>query len=55
MLCISPVWRIRKINSYKNVFTNASIQYSFCMNLLGSEQLHISINTDRKAIIYEYI
>jgi len=32
------------INSYKNVFTNASIYYTVYMNLLGSEQLQIVKN-----------
>ena len=35
------MWRIRQIDLYKKVLTNASIQRSFLTNLLGSEQLQI--------------
>ena len=37
-LRVSSIWRIRQINSYKNMLLHASIPCIFLMNLLDSEQ-----------------
>ncbi len=46
-LRVSSVWRIRQINLYKKLLMNASIQYLFLTNLLGSEQLQITNESEK--------